>query len=209
MWSAEFNTPELAGLPDRYRAALLNGTSGLRTAFLGISGHDGQWNAGVFSNVTHVGANPPQMSVLFRPDNGRRHTLEAYKEQGKLTLCALPSEETERLHYCAADFPSGTFEWEALGGSTVHLKGWAHPVPTSALYAVELDWVEAFELNNRCLYTVGAITRVGLSDAVRMNDQGHLIYEKSPAVASGLNTYFSVEQSQFFPFPSLDTLPKK
>ena len=90
MWKEAFSALALDGLERRDRTGLINAISGIRTAFLAISGKDGNWNAGVFTNVTHVGANPASMSILFRQDNGNRHTYTNYKTFKRITLVALP-----------------------------------------------------------------------------------------------------------------------
>lgn len=197
---------DLADMDKRYRTALVNSIGGVRQVFIGITGSDGKWNAGTFSNVTHVGAHPAQISVLFRPDNGQRHTYTNYKEQGRLTLVALPFFENERIHNCSANAPEGVFEWTALGGEVSEIENWSHPLPTSMLWAVELELLEEFQLNNGCIYTVGTIQRIGLGKDASISEQGYLNFEDSPALALGLNSYLSTNQRADRSYPKADSL---
>ena len=85
--------------------------------------------------------------------------------------------------------PYGTFEWSAVGGTVNTLKQWTHPIPTSALWAMELEFIEEFELNNGCVYTVGSIKQIGFSKEVTVEDSGRLSWQNGPSLALGLNQY--------------------
>lgn len=196
----------LTNMDKRRRTALVNSISGVRQAFIGITGSEGKWNAGTFSNVTHVGAHPAQISVLFRPDHGGRHTYTNYKETGRLTLVSLPYSENERIHNCSANAPEGVFEWTALGGEVSQVEDWSHPIPNSALWAVELSFLEEFNLSNGCIYTVGSIERIGLGKVSNISEQGYLNFDQSPALALGLNSYFATREREDRPYPKSDSL---
>ena len=202
MWKESFTAAALDGLERRERTGLVNAVSGMRTAFLALSGADSNWNAGVFTNVTHVGANPACMSILFRPDNGNRHSYTNYQKFKRITLVALPEEEMQRLHDCSASYHSELFEWEHLEGRCQSLPGWTHPIPTTALWAVELEWQESFKLKNDCIYTVGRVQNVGLGTAILRKDRT-LHFEKPPLLALGLQHYFIPQSIAQLPFPEV------
>ena len=203
MWMESFTALALDGLERRERTGLINAISGIRTAFLAISGTQGNWNAGVFTNVTHVGANPACMSILFRPDNGNRHSFTNYRTDKRITLVALPEAEMQRLHDCSASYDEEVFEWEHLGGRCERLTGWTHPIPTTALWAVELEFDESFKLKNGCIYTVGHVQHVGLGKAVVLEDRT-LHFGTPPLLALGLQHYFIPESVAHLPFPSVN-----
>jgi flavin reductase (DIM6/NTAB) family NADH-FMN oxidoreductase RutF len=202
MFNTFFDQSQLETLEKKYRTALINSASGIRTAFLGVTGADGIWNSGTFSNVTHVGSHPAQISVLFRPDQGKRHTLSNYRSSKLLTLTAIPLHQAEILHDSSVNAPYGTFEWSAVGGSVNTLKQWTHPIPTSALWAMELEFIEEFELNNGCVYTVGSIKQIGFSKEVTVEDSGRLSWQNGPSLALGLNQYTTGNEFDFFPYPN-------
>ena len=202
MFKTYFDEKQLATLEKRYRTSLINSASGIRTAFLGISGTEGHWNSGTFSNVTHVGSHPAQISVLFRPDQGERHTLSNYRLTKRLTLTTIPLRQAEILHDSSVNAPYGTFEWTAVGGSVKTLEHWTHPIPTSALWAIELEFLEEFKLNNGCVYTVGAIKQIGFAKEVTVEDSGQLSWQNGPSLALGLNQYTTGNEFDFFPYPN-------
>lgn len=198
-----FDATALASLDRRYRANVVNALSGFRTPYLITSGKPGEWNAGTFSNITHVGANPPQLSILFRPDNGKRHTYENYKELGSVTLCMMPFNAHERVHNSSVNAPQDVFEWEHLGGESIHPTGWPHPIPKEALWAMEVQFLEQFELNNGCIYTVGSIDQIALLNGSTLTEDGHITINESVIAASGLQSYHEID-----PKPARLSYPK-
>jgi len=195
---------EINGLEKRFRTSLINSLSGIRTAFIGITEDDrGRFNAATLSNITHVGANPAQMSILFRPDNGKRHTLSNYRNEGKISLVCMPLSKSAIVHEVSMNAPEGIFELEIVGENYKKRQDWPHPLPTTFLYAIELEFIEEFTLNNGCVYTVGKIQNIGLGNDVQVCDQGRVLFKQSPTLAIGLQQYTGIgSDSKHIPYPS-------
>jgi flavin reductase (DIM6/NTAB) family NADH-FMN oxidoreductase RutF len=198
-----FSAKTLKELERAFRTALINEVSGVRTVFLGITHSGDQFNAAPLSNITHVGANPPQLSILFRPDNGSRHTLSNYRSTGKITLVAMPEKSAQLIHQCSADYGPDTFELEAIETPTIQLQGHHNPVPKEFLWAIDLQWIEQFELNNQCIYTVGEIQQITYSNKVEIKDDGHLQFADELAVVLGLKQYSGVKNFIKRPYPKI------
>ena len=195
---------DIEGFEKRYRTSLINSLSGIRTAFIGITADDrGRFNAATLSNITHVGANPAQMSILFRPDNGKRHTLSNYRNEGIITLVCMPLSKSATVHEVSMNAPEGIFELEIVGENYRERQNWPHPLPTSFLYAIELEFIEEFTLNNDCIYTVGKIQNIALGEDVQVCEQGIVLFQKSPTLAIGLQQYTGIDpDSKHIPYPS-------
>lgn len=195
---------DIEGFEKRYRTSLINSLSGIRTAFIGITADDrGRFNAATLSNITHVGANPAQMSILFRPDNGKRHTLSNYRNEGNITLVCMPLSKSATVHEVSMNAPEGIFELEIVGENYRERQNWPHPLPTSFLYAIELEFIEEFTLNNDCIYTVGKIQNIALGEDVQVCEQGIVLFQKSPTLAIGLQQYTGIDpDSKHIPYPS-------
>lgn len=195
---------EINGLEKRFRTSLINSLSGIRTAFIGITEDDrGRFNAATLSNITHVGANPAQMSILFRPDNGKRHTLSNYRNEGKISLVCMPLSKSAIVHEVSMNAPEGIFELEIVGENYKKRQDWPHPLPTTFLYAIELEFIEEFTLNNGCVYTVGKIQNIALGNDVQVCDQGRVLFKQSPTLAIGLQQYTGIaSDSKHIPYPS-------
>ena len=108
------NREQILDLDKRYRTALINSLSGVRTAFIGITGEHEQWNATTLSNITHVGAHPAQLSVLFRPPSTNSHTLKNYRNFGIMTLICMPFHKCDTVHEVSVNAPKNVFELELL-----------------------------------------------------------------------------------------------
>ena len=68
---------EILKLPDRVRVQFINSLSGFKSAnLIGTRNKVGQENLSIVSSVTHVGSNPPLLSVIFRPPSVERHSYE-------------------------------------------------------------------------------------------------------------------------------------
>lgn len=195
---------DIEGFEKRYRTSLINSLSGIRTAFIGITADDrGRFNAATLSNITHVGANPAQMSILFRPDNGKRHTLSNYRNEGNITLVCMPLSKLATVHEVSMNAPEGIFELEIVGENYKEHQNWPHPLPTSFLYAIELEFIEEFTLNNDCIYTVGKIQNIALGEDVQVCEQGIVRFQNSPTLAIGLQQYTGIDpDSKHIPYPS-------
>ena len=185
------------------RTTLINSLSGVRTAFIGITADGrGRLNASTLSNVTHVGAHPAQMSILFRPENGKRHTLQNFLSGSPLTLVCMPFNQVNLVHEVSMNAPEGTFELDVLEASTCHVEGCPHPLPEDYLYAISLEFVERFTLNNGCIYTVGEIKSISTGAALKVDEEGRISFDTPPTLAIGLQQYTTTETAIKLPYPN-------
>ena len=199
------NRKQILDLDKRYRTALINSLSGVRTAFIGITGEHEQWNATTLSNITHVGAHPPQLSVLFRPPSTNSHTLKNYRNFGIMTLICMPFHKCDIVHEVSVNAPKDVFELELLDEPVQNFEGWRHPIPKDFIYAIEVEYVEEFTLNNQCIYTVGSINQLRWSEKLQINEQGQVFFQESPVLAIGLQHYTSIHtKGKQLPYPKTD-----
>ena len=190
------DTSKLEAMERGVRSTLINSLSGIRTAFIAISADkEGRLNASTLSNVTHVGANPAQMSILFRPDNGKRHTLSNYENGQPLTLVSMPFDEAEMVHQASMNAPEGTFELDVLGVELVQAEGSLYPLPSRFIYAITLNFIERFNLNNGCVYTVGEVSKICFNDGVDLDEEGQVEFTIPPTLAIGLRQYTTIEST--------------
>jgi len=76
-----FDNQQIADLEDRKRIALINSLSGFKSLnLIGTVNQNGQTNLAIFNSVVHIGANPPLMDFISRPDTVEKHTLENIRE---------------------------------------------------------------------------------------------------------------------------------
>jgi len=201
--STLLDSTSLDNMERQARTTLINSLSGVRTAFIAITADsDGHLNASTLSNVTHVGAHPAQMSILFRPDNGKRHTLQNFLSGSPLTLVCMPFNQVNLVHEVSMNAPEGTFELDVLNAPTSRIEGFPHPLPKDYLYAISLEFVERFILNNRCIYTIGQIKSIATGAALKVDEEGQISFDTPPTLAIGLRQYTATEKTVKLPYPS-------
>ena len=117
-----------SNLPERWRAQLINSASGFKPLVL-LATHNSQNidNLAVFSQLIHLGANPPLLGVLFRPDSVPRHTLENLQTQGMATVNAVCYADRRAAHQTSARYPADVSEFDAVGLKREFRPEW--PVP--------------------------------------------------------------------------------
>ncbi|MEL7044790.1 MAG: flavin reductase, partial [Pseudomonadota bacterium] len=103
----------LDSLPRERGVALVNSLSGFKTAALvGTRSRDGQTNLAIMNSTTHIGARPPLLGLIFRPDTVARHTLENIRATGVYTISHVPEARIEAAHQTSARYSRDCSEFE-------------------------------------------------------------------------------------------------
>jgi len=194
------SSAEWSAYPRRAFAAWFNQLEGLRSPVLvGTQNGDGIHNLGVFSSVTHVGARPPLVGMVFRPLTVERDTYENLKSSGFYTINHIPTKILPAAHQTSAKYPSEISEFEAVGLSPITSKLGGAPYVKEASVSMLLEFKEEhFIAANDTIFVVGAVRELRLPElAVFGNDT--VKWEKLDGlVVSGLYDYHKVEHFKKF-----------
>jgi len=110
------NRENIAAANKQYRTNLINCLSGYRMAILvGTQNKTGQTNLAIFNSATHIGAHPPLIGLVFRPDSVDRHTLTNIRTTGQYTMNTVPQKLVQAAHQTSARYPADQSEFEACG----------------------------------------------------------------------------------------------
>ena len=113
MW---INKNEIEAFDQRYRANLINSLPGFKAVVLiGSTNKQEQLNVAPFNSVVHIGANPPYLGFIQRPDSVERHTFENILETGVYTFNLISSNGLNQAHQTSARYPRNVSEFEANG----------------------------------------------------------------------------------------------
>jgi flavin reductase (DIM6/NTAB) family NADH-FMN oxidoreductase RutF len=82
---------------------------------IGTANNNGVTNLALFNSIFHLGANPPLLGMIFRPDGDDHDTLQNIKETGQYTINNVLPEWFEKAHQTSARYPSGYSEFEPCG----------------------------------------------------------------------------------------------
>lgn len=183
---------KIAEAEKQYRTNLINCLSGFRMAMLvGTQNHSGMTNLAIFNSATHIGANPPLIGLVFRPDSVDRHTLSNIRSTGQYTINSVPQKLVQAAHQTSARYAADQSEFEACGFKPVYSKLTTAPyVAESPLrYGLELREEVAIQSNGTYL-VIGEVQEIWLKPELLEAD-GSLRPDKAQLLAvAGLDHYY-------------------
>lgn len=195
---------------DRYRARLINSLSGIKSAvLLGTYNEETKVsNLAVFSSLFHLGANPPLMGFIVRPDISPRHTLENIKNNGSYTVNILKSDKMVNIHHTSARFPADVSEFDACGFKELFEAGTIAPFVEEAPLKWSMKLVRIVDIpENGTHMIIGSIEKILMAKDFT-NDDGQILYDEvDPCLVSGLDCYHKVGKGKRFSYAKPDHCP--
>ncbi len=186
---------DIAKLEQRIRAHLINSLSGFKSAnLLGTINQQGQTNLCIVSSVFHLGAHPPLMGLIFRPNTVPRHSLENILSTGEFTLNHVHTEIYQQAHQTSARYPREQSEFKACG-LTEQYGSLKAPFVRESHVKIGLKLEQHIPLTlNQTEMVIGRIVEVDYPDSAVKTD-GHLDLESCETVAiSGLDSYHQTQK---------------
>lgn len=173
----------------RFRRNLINCLSGYKSLNLvGTKSSSGKTNLALFSQVFHVGANPPLVGILFRPDTVIRHTLSNILETGIFTLNHVSADFYKQAHWTSARWE--TSEFEATGLKEEFLNDFSAPFVYESKLKMSCRLVENQTLKvNQTILVIGSIEDVYLEDKGLRPDGSINLNALDTVTVSGLDEY--------------------
>ncbi len=206
-----FDADQLSNLDERFRKNLINSLLGARPAILvGTRNTNNQFNLAVFSQILHIGANPPLCGILFRPDSVKRHTLENIRETGIFTMNVVSSELADKVHQTSARYSAEKSEFDAVGLNIEMIDSFAAPAVKEAHIKVFATLEEELTLKvNGTILIVGAIQKIILNEKSLREDGSVNHFILNSLSVCGLNDYAAIQQVARFDYAKPDKWPKK
>lgn len=205
-----FRAAESEALDARYRARLFNSASGMRTAVLiGTKSKSGNENLAIFSNVFHVGANPPLIGFIMRPINRERHTYKNISDTGYFTVNHIPFRAHAAAHQTSAKYPEDRSEFEACGFDPEYTDGFFAPfcADSPVRSGCRLEYETEIPVNGTRLI-VGRILLLEAEDHCTADD-GFIDLAKAGVTAvTGLDAYHTVSPPKRYAYAEPDRDPK-
>lgn len=202
---------DLAKLPSRYRAHLINSLSGFKSANLLASADTlGRTNLAMISSVVHLGADPALMGYITRPQTVTRHSVENIVATGVYTLNQVNSLMLPAAHQCGAKYPREVSEFSATGLTEGYVAGFAAPYVQQSALSIGLRLVEKVPIkHNGTELVIGQVEWVRLPSAVIAED-GYVALELLDTVAvSGLDGYHRTQRIARYSYPEPEQPPQE
>ena len=178
----------------RIFAAWFNQLEGLRSPVLvGTRSSEGIDNLAIFNSMTHIGARPPLLGLVFRPLSVERHTYDNIQSERFYTIYHLSGSMVEAGHQTSAKYPADTSEFEACGFTperTEHGVAYVAESPISML----LEKVEEHVIQaNETVFLVGAVRQIRIAEQLAFTENRLELDSLDLRVVSGLYDYYGLD----------------
>lgn len=191
-----FSFVDLMGLEQRYRAAFVNSLSGFKSVTLiGTADKNKQTNLAIFNSLVHIGANPPYIGFISRPDSVDRHTLANIMETGYYTINHINEKIYKQAHQTSARYAKEVSEFDATLLTPDYKLGFKAPFVKESHIQLGVQFKERINITtNNTVLVIGQINHVYFPNDCLCND-GFLDIEKAKSITcSGLDSYHKTER---------------
>lgn len=189
-----FDHAEMMDLDSFYRRNLVNCLSGYKSLnLIGTQNKEGLTNLAPFSQIFHVGANPPMVGILFRPHTVTRNTLENILETGVFSLNHVTTDFYKEAHWTSARWEGS--EFESTGLEPEYLRDFGAPFVKSSPLKLACELVETQTLKvNQTVLLIGSISHVFVEEKGLRGDGSLDLNSLDTVTVSGLDEYHKGEK---------------
>ncbi|MEM6844112.1 MAG: flavin reductase [Bacteroidota bacterium] len=204
MGQKAFSRTDIDHLDKRFRTNLINSLTGFKSvSLIGSISSEGSTNLAVFSQIIHVGANPPLIGILFRPHTVPRHTLENILATTSFTINHIRSSFVGKAHHTSARWDRS--EFEACDLTPEYLVDFSAPFIFEAWVKIGLSYVEHYTLKcNETVFLVGEIQKILVPDDALGSDGFIDLVKAGTMTCSGLDAYHEVYETTRFAYAKPD-----
>lgn len=193
---------EIMDMDKRFRATFINSLTGYKSvSLIGTKDKFGQNNLAVFNSVVHLGAHPPLIGMVVRPDSVDRHTLQNIEDTGYYTINNIKPSFVKKAHQTSARYPKEISEFDAVGLSPEFKNEFFAPYVGESSVQIGLKFKEKvpFKINNT-LFLIGEIQELYLPTDSIHSDGFVDLHAASSVTNSGLDSYHVVLKGKRFPY---------
>lgn len=193
---------EIMGMDKRFRATFINSLTGFKSvSLIGTKDKIGNTNLAIFNSIVHLGAHPPLIGMVVRPDSVVRHTLQNIQETGFYTINHILPDFIEKAHQTSARYPKEASEFDAVGLTPEYKGDFYAPFVGESTIQIAMNFKEKvpFIINNT-LFIIGEINQIYLPSDIILVDGFVDLVAASSITNSGLDSYHKVNEGVRFPY---------
>ncbi len=193
---------DLEQMEQRKRAHLINSVGGFKsTCLIGTINAAGLTNLAIFSSIVHIGANPPLISFIMRPDSVERHTLSNILDIGYYTINHINTAIYQQAHQTSARYPKEVSEFDATGLTPLFKNNFKAPYVKESQVQMGIAFKERVDLSiNHTIMVIGEIQEIYFP-ADCLEPDGYLDIEKAGTIAgTGLDSYHFTQRLDRLPY---------
>jgi len=208
-----FSKKDFQDWPQRFRANFFNSLGGYKSInLMGSQSKEGLYNLAPFFSVQHIGANPPLLSLIFRPETVDRHSLDNFRSTGFATLNAVHPQIAKQAHQASAKYPAGISEFEMVGLEP-DVKEFCAPYVKEANLQIGLSWSYEHTIPlNGTILVIAAVEEVFLNKSEALFEDGFIDHHLLETLTvNGLENYYQPQPYKRFPYarPNLELKEKR
>jgi len=187
---------EILNLEQRYRASLINSVLGFKSVNLvGTKSTKGNTNLAIFNSFFHLGANPPLIGFIMRPDTVDRNTLNNILETKEYTVNHITEDFYKKAHQTSAGYPSDVSEFNAVGLTEEYKNGSHAPFvkESNVQLSIELKDKVNIEINGTIMI-IGEIKDIYIPEN-SIKEDGYLDLSALGTITNnGLDSYLNTSK---------------
>ena len=183
-------------LEKQERTNLVNSCSGFKSiCLIGTNDQNGHTNVAPFNSIVHIGASPPLIGFIIRPDSVERHTLMNIIDTSSYTINHVNDRIYRKAHQTSARYPKETSEFDAVGLLAEYKNGFPAPFVKESAVKMGVAFRERIDLSiNGTILVIGQITDLYFPENCLEKD-AFLDLEKAATITcSGLDSYHKTER---------------
>lgn len=199
---------DLVALEHRFRGTFINSIGGFKSVCLvGTKNQENQTNLAIFSSLMHIGANPPLVGLVFRPDSVERHTLENILESGFYTINNICADFVPNAHQTAARYHRDTSEFENCGLTEVFKSAFFAPFVNESTIQMGVEFKQSIPISsNGTILVIGQIKHVYFPENCLQKD-GFLDLNLAGSITcAGLDAYYTTEPIGRYTYAKIDCI---
>jgi flavin reductase (DIM6/NTAB) family NADH-FMN oxidoreductase RutF len=192
----QFTSEDIQLLDDRFRRNLINSLHGAKSiGLVGTIDANGLSNLAIFSQIFHIGANPPLIGMLVRPDSVDRHTLHNIQAQGTYTIQHIKESYYKKAHQTSARYPKEVSEFQELGLNEAYIGDFPAPFLEDAELKIGLKLRSTQTLQeNGTVLVIGEVVLIDVANGAISAD-GFIDPQILGTIAGGgLDAYYKLEK---------------
>ena len=189
------NLSDIENFDHRYRTTLINSLSGAKsTVLIGTINNSKQTNLAIFNSIFHLGATPPLIGIVFRPNSVDRHTLENILNIKEYTINFVSESFVNKAHQTSARYPADVSEFSAVGLTEEFDNKIKAPYVRESIVKVGMHFINKMNFDeNNTLIIIGKVTQLYLPKNILSAD-GFINHAEAKSITSiGLDAYCNVK----------------
>lgn len=189
---SNIKSEQIHELEKRYRISLINSLIGFRSLnLLGTISNNGISNLCIISSAFHLGANPPLIGLVIRPEREHNDTLRNIKSTRQYTLNNVLPDWYMQAHQTSASYPSGVSEFDTCGFHKQYVRDFKAPFVGESNVRIGLELREIIDMEiNGTTIVIGEIIHI-LTDDDLIAADGTVDHSKAKTMTlAGLDTYY-------------------